>query len=236
MQYPSISESLAFGITIGILLSIFVGVGWFVVRNYGLDHRDIPLVDRENVGFVIVSVLIILAAMAGTVVMDSSVALAVAVFTAVYAFFSFVRLRLKGHPTGTPTVRENLVEGDSPEERDLELKNFGPGPALDFRALARTTSGAKQVTIEKEEYPFNLEEGESVSLLRGDFAERDELDKLSGEIEFYSAFESTDRVALPRDVHNPLDLPITEVAERHDDPRSISIEHLQRFLRGAQSN
>ena len=186
--------------------------------------------DVYNIIFTIVSVIVVTL----TLLFNAPLAVAVAIFTAVYALISFNRMRGSENVwMNTPTVRRDFQQTDS-GNYDFGLRNFGPGPALYFRVYATVEPSGANLTIHESDPPLHLEEGEFLPLLQGDLAELcDESSDLykrddAARIELYYTFESTSGRETPPGLKNPREMRITKLVDEADDPRTEDLENIRK--------
>lgn len=170
-----------------------------------------------------------------TLIFDAPLAVAVAIFTAVYAFIAFNRMRESENIwMNSPAVRREFQSETDSENYDFGLKNFGPGPALYLRVHATVEPDGPDLTIHESDLPLHLEEGEFLSLLRGELAElRDEDSELykqnnAKKVELYYTFESTSGGQIPIGLTEPRKMSVKELVDKVDDPRTEKLENLQR--------
>lgn len=187
--------------------------------------------DVYNTIFAVASLVVI----GLTLVFDAPLAVAVAIFTAVYAFIAFNRMRgSESIWMKSPTVRREFQSETDSENYNFGLRNFGPGPALYFRVHATVEPDGPDLTIHESDPPLHLEEGEFLSLLRGELAElRDEDSELyeqddAERVELYYTFESTSGRQTPPGLKNPREMSVKELVDKADDPRTEKLENLQR--------
>lgn len=187
--------------------------------------------DVYNIFFVIVSAVIV----SLTLLLNAPLAVAVAIFTAVYALISFNRMRGSENVwMNTPTVRRDFQRQTDSNNYDFGLRNFGPGPALYFRVHATVLPNGPEITINESDPPLHLEEGEFLSLLQGELAElRDKDSELyerddAERVELYYTFESTSSRQTPPGLKNPRKMSVKELVDKADDPRDEKLENLRK--------
>lgn len=99
---------------------------------------------------------------------------------------------------------------------------------------ATVEPGGPDLTVHESDPPLHLEEGEFLSLLRGDLAElRDGNSDLyeqddGARVELYYTFESTSGRQTPPGLGSPRELSVDELVDRANDPRTEELENLQR--------
>lgn len=192
--------------------------------------------DIYNTIFVGISLVV----MALTLYFDAPLAVAVAFFTAVYAFIAFNRMRRSESVwIRSPTVRRDSFKKGESDSHEFGLTNFGPGPALYLRVHATVEPNGPSVTIHESDLPLHLDEGDSLSLLRGDLAElRDEESDLysrddATRVELYYTFDSLSGRQTPPGLENPREMSVDELVERATGPRTEKLENLRQNCTGA---
>lgn len=187
--------------------------------------------DTYNKIFVVGS----LAVMALTIYFDAPLAVAVAFFTAVYAFIAFNRMRRSESVwMKSPTVRRDFRRANRFENYDFGLRNFGPGPAMYFRVHATVEPNGPAVTIHESDMPLHLGEGEFLPLLQGDLTElRNEESDLykqdnADRIELYYTFDSLANRQTPPGLENPREMSVDELVNEANDPRTEKLENLRK--------
>lgn len=156
----------------------------------------------------------------------------VAAFTALYVFFAFKMMRKEGTiDSESQTVRRDFDSGD------FGLRNFGPGPALYLRVHATVEPEGPEHTIEESDEPLHLEEGEFLSVLKGELAELRNPDSELFEkedatkVELYYTWESPSGRQCPTGLTNPRGMSVDELAREAEDPRTEELENLQKNLK-----
>lgn len=166
---------------------------------------------------------------------DAPLAVAVAIFTAVYAFIAFNRMRgSESVWMNSPTVRREFQSKTDSKNYDFGLRNFGPGPALYFRVHATVEPDGPDLTIHEADPPLHLEEGEFISLIQGELTKlRDENSELykqddADRVELYYTYVSTSGRQTPPDLKNPREMSVEELVDEAEDPRFEELENLQK--------
>lgn len=152
--------------------------------------------------------------------------------TALSVFFGSKIVRNGGSSNSEiQTVRRYFDSGD------FGLKNYGPGPALDLRVHATIEPEGPEHTIEQSDELLHLEEGEFLSVLKGDLAELRNPDSELFEredatrIELYYTWESPSGRQRPTSLTNPREMTVDELVREAKDPRSEELDILQKKLR-----
>ncbi|WP_137287122.1 hypothetical protein [Halorussus salinisoli] len=187
--------------------------------------------DIYNKIFVVGSVLVV-----GLLVyLQAPLSAAVAIFTAVYAFIAFNRMRdSEGVWTNSPVVRRDFQSSTDSDSYDFGLRNFGPGPALYLRVHATVEPDGPSLTIPESDPPLHLEEGEFLSLIQDELAVlRDENSDLyekddAARVELYYTFESTSGRQTPPGLKNPRDMSVDDLVDKADNPRTEKLENLRK--------
>ncbi|MXR22144.1 hypothetical protein [Halobacterium bonnevillei] len=93
----------------------------------------------------------------------------IALISAWTAFIALYRLRHRPNKT-RPAVREDFEREEGEEKFDFGLRNYGPGPALYFQAVATVEKGGSVETVSRfvpHDEPIHLNDGEFISLVDG---------------------------------------------------------------------
>lgn len=169
--------------------------------------------------------------------------MAVAVFTALYAFIASNQMRQESQ-THTANVRRDYKYDSEADSYTFGLRNFGPGPALYLRVYATVVEGiekdkketvvAQKPFLEEDDPPMSLEEGEFLPLVDDEFLliADDDFPPLKPknddmEMRLYYSFVSRNGVETPENQHKPRDKSHRELKNDSPDPRSIKLSTLR---------
>jgi hypothetical protein len=169
--------------------------------------------------------------------------MAVAVFTALYAFIASNQMRQESQ-TQTANVRRDYKYNPETDSYTFGLRNFGPGPALYLRVYATVVKGiekdeeetvvAQKPFLEEDDPPMSLEEGEFLPLVDDGFLPMSDDDfpplepqNEDMEMRLYYSFVSRNGVETPEQQHKPRDKSHRDLKNDSPDPRSIKLSTLR---------
>lgn len=169
--------------------------------------------------------------------------MAVAVFTALYAFIASNQMRQESR-THTANVRRDYKYDSETDSYIFGLRNFGPGPALYLRVYATVveetekdeeeTVVAQKPFLEEDDPPMNLEEGEFLPLVDDGFLRvaDDDFPPLEPqndglEMRLYYSFVSRNGVETPEQQHKPREKSHRVLKNDSPEPRSIDLSNLR---------
>lgn len=186
--------------------------------------------DGPNLVFIGIGVIVFIALVIYSSQPISPTSMAVAFFTAVYAFITMNQMR-QSTQSYTANVRRDYNRIPGTQSHKFGLRNFGPGPALYLRVFAEVVEEVEKEgervikskeIVGEDDPPLSLSEGEFLPVTDEEFPKL-EPKYDDRKLNLYYSFVSRNGTETPENQHKPRSKTNEQLAEDAPDPRCIKL-------------